>query len=185
MLGNLLYWLSGYLPVRFINGPGGEAYLERYFVCQLFGVTVYLHRFMASDPGREHHNHPFAWAMSLILSGWYEESRLNGLLEPVSKIVQAPGVNLLGQWTFHRVNMPKGAQTWTLFIHGPWVKTWGFIDSFQCATDPQTLRDNEDTGERVDFLYRVRPESVRALKEQGRKGSGWWRHALKGREHRI
>ena len=69
-----LWSLSANLPQKVIRGPGGQPILERYHLWgrpQRFGVV--LHRFVRSDPGRGGHDHPWAWGVSLILSGAYQE----------------------------------------------------------------------------------------------------------------
>ena len=47
---------------------------KRYYVGQLFGVTVYLHRFVGCDGDPELHDHPWN-ALSIVLSGSYIELR--------------------------------------------------------------------------------------------------------------
>jgi len=117
-----LYWLSGRLPCRIISDDG-TPYLERYYVCTVFGVRVYLHRFVGSDPDRGLHDHPWPWAFSLVLSGWYIEE-----LRRASKFRTVRWINFLTGDTFHRVILPHGRRdTWTLFAHrAKVVKEWGF-----------------------------------------------------------
>jgi hypothetical protein len=139
----LLYWLSGLLPCRIIS-DNGLPYLERYYICTILGVRFYLHRFVGSDPARGLHDHPWAWARSLILSGWYFEETRAG-----TRTVR--WYNKLTGDTFHRVVLPKydvlvtrgtraDAQLlitefeqqdqpcWTLFFHSlAYVKPWGFL----------------------------------------------------------
>lgn len=115
----LLFALSGRLPCRIISDKG-VPYLERYFVAQLLGVTIYLHRFVGSDPDRGLHDHPWSWARSLVLSGEYDEETRSG-------IRTVRWWNKLTGDTFHRVILPPGrTEAWTLFMHGRYVKTWGF-----------------------------------------------------------
>jgi hypothetical protein len=95
----LLFWLSGHLSCRIIS-DGEQPYLERYYLLTLFGVRVYLHRFVASDPDRGTHDHPWPWAFSLILAGWYYEETAYGV-----SIVR--WFNALTGSTFHRVILPR------------------------------------------------------------------------------
>ena len=61
----LCYALQGYLPTRHISHLGAP-YMERSYVATVFGVRVYLHRFVACDEDGVH-DHPFRYSASLIL----------------------------------------------------------------------------------------------------------------------
>lgn len=134
----LLYWLTGFLPCRIIS-DGDRPYLERYYLCTLFNVRFYLHRFVDSDPGRGLHDHPWPWAASIVLSGWYYEETRTG----TSKV---RWFNWLTGDSFHRVVLPTERirlllndqwegdwvavrqPCWTLFFHrAANVKPWGFL----------------------------------------------------------
>lgn len=118
----LLYWITGFLPARYINHEG-RPYLERYYVCTLFGRRYYLHRFLASDEDGVH-NHPFLHSMSFILAGWYWEDLLKN--DAVVRL-RKRFFNYIGPNHFHRVVLPdNGRDVWTFFSHGPRVRTWGF-----------------------------------------------------------
>ena len=78
MLRRLLYWLTDRLPARIINGDDGSPYLERYYVGTFFGLRAYIHRFVASDPDRGTHSHPWQRSLSLVLVGGHKEIRING-----------------------------------------------------------------------------------------------------------
>jgi hypothetical protein len=71
----LLEWISARRPCRLIEGDQGEPYLERYYLLGAFGWHLYLHRFVDSDPDRGLHDHPREHALSLVLSGGYDEIR--------------------------------------------------------------------------------------------------------------
>lgn len=122
----ILYWLTSRLPCRIISDDG-RPYLERYYVGTLFGVRFYLHRFVGSDPARGLHDHPWSWARSIILSGWYYEQRRDD-------VRSVHWYNKLSGDTFHRVLLPVGngsygqpEHCWTLFFHkAEYVKPWGF-----------------------------------------------------------
>ena len=143
-MSRLLYWVSGFLPCRIIS-DNGTPYLERYYLGTLAGVRFYLHRFVGSDPARGLHDHPWPWARSLVLSGWYFEETRAGMHK-------VRWFNRLSGDTFHRVILPKrvvldggeggsgraGSSTarrigpsqhcWTLFWHrAKYVKPWGFL----------------------------------------------------------
>ncbi|MGL4233299.1 MAG: hypothetical protein ACRCWJ_18170 [Casimicrobium sp.] len=144
----ILYRLSSSRPLRVID-EDGRPYLERYFLFRAFGVRCYLHRFVGDDPARGLHDHPWPWALSIILAGWYREHRRDGV-----RIVR--WFNWLNGDRFHRVTLPitytdclkdalrrsRSGRTliigdadqhhndntcWSLFIHRDRAtKPWGF-----------------------------------------------------------
>lgn len=124
---SFLYWLSGRLPCKIISDLD-RPYLERYYLFTLFGLRVYLHRFVASDPDRGLHDHPWPWAFAIILSGWYYEERRG-------RCPERRWFNWLTGDTFHRVVLADGP-VWTLFAHrARRSKEWGFLRTL----DPQTI----------------------------------------------
>lgn len=129
MIERLLYRISARLPCRFIDGDQGEPYLERYYLFGAFGWHAYLHRFVDSDPDRGLHDHPWSRAVSLVLSGGYDEQRpTEGDFERVSvRKIRPFRLNFLQGEDFHRVVLRDGQPAWTLFFHGPRVKGWGFM----------------------------------------------------------
>lgn len=153
----LLMWITSFLPARVIS-DNGHPYLERYYVATLFGIRFYLHRFVGSDPDRGVHDHPWAWARSIVLAGWYLEERRTG-----TRTVR--WFNSLTGDTFHRIIKPEGmADVWTLFYHKAGdVKPWGFMRQF-----------SEGVAIWSEYLY-------------GGKGkeTAWWLTAKKGRDLRI
>jgi hypothetical protein len=131
-MARLLYKLTGLLRCRIIRGNHGEPYLERYHLFRLpRGGGVYLHRFLASDPDRGLHDHPWDRAMGLVLSGGYEELRLSltGSGEEVASRRLYPGAfnNIRGD-DFHRIVLPEEREAWTLFGHTRKYKDWGFVN---------------------------------------------------------
>ena len=133
LFNRLLYRLSAYCRCRVINGPDQRPYLERYHVMRLpFGYQVYLHRFVASDPGRGLHNHPWRHAISLVLCGAYQETRMRNACADnrlQTRWLRPGRLNLISGEVFHRVNLPAGVECWSLFVHAPKAKSWGFIQS--------------------------------------------------------
>jgi hypothetical protein len=128
MIRTLLERLGGELYRRIIpNRTSRETYLERYLVLRAFGLQVFLHRFLASDDDDALHNHPWDWAVSLILAGGYREQRL-GPDQVVWERNFMPGrLNFLRANSFHRVDLLED-DCWTLFITGPKAQSWGFLD---------------------------------------------------------
>ena len=120
----LLFWLTSHLPCRII-AEEGSVYLERYYLFTLLGWRFYLHRFVASDPDRGLHDHPWPRAFSIILAGQYWEETRSG-----RRLVR--WFNSLTGDTFHRVVLPHVGlyefPCWTLFFHRSGrAKTWGFL----------------------------------------------------------
>ncbi len=150
---SLLLRITDRLPCRIIDGEHGEPYLERYYLAGLFGWHVYLHRFVDSDPDRGLHDHPWERAASLVLTGGYDELRLaqpprRGASEmsltnlPTrSRHVRPWRLNLLRGSDYHRVVLRDGRPAWTLFLHGPRVKGWGFLRGGRYKAMAQTAAD--------------------------------------------
>ncbi len=133
MMNKLLFELSALLRCRVIRGENNEPYLERYHLLRLpLGVHIYLHRFVASDPGRALHNHPWRAALSLVLSGEYEETRLGDAKHNYAlskRRVGAGHLNFISGRIYHRINLSPGQQAWSLFIHTASHRSWGFLDT--------------------------------------------------------
>ncbi len=155
-----LFWISAHLACRIILSDSGEPYLERY---HLFGLPgggrVYLHRLVASDPDRGLHDHPWPWAVGLIVSGEYVEQRLfrsDSIARVVERRLGLGRFNVIRKKDFHRLLIAQPQQTWTLFAHGRKTSDWGFIN----ADTLQYRHHNSMTG---DVSH-----------------SRWWCTALKG-----
>ncbi len=126
MIRDIILRVLEKLPKVTMHGTRGP-YLTRY---TLFNVgkalpRIKINHFHRGDEDVELHSHPWAWALSLILRGGYWEERLRGNELQISRL--GPGdINLLLSDTFHRVVKADG--TWSLFITGPEVDTWYFLD---------------------------------------------------------
>lgn len=119
MIGKLLYMLQSYLKTRQIL-HNQKPYLERSYVCTLFGWRVYLHRFVACDEDGLH-DHPFEESFSIILKGWYWEDRWSGRRK-------VRFFNHVGPDCLHRIVLPdNGRDVWTLFFHTERKRPWGFF----------------------------------------------------------
>jgi hypothetical protein len=143
----LLALVSSWLPRRDIIDDAGTLYLSRFLVlgdmmARRVPFTVYLHRFHRPDEDRALHNHPWPWAVSLILTGGYAEHRrpeqfyahspdgkhtmrvsMGNLTQ--ARWLRAGSLNFLRGDTFHRVAELDG-ETWTLFVVGRKKQPWGF-----------------------------------------------------------
>lgn len=163
MLNRLLLSITAELPARIIK-DGDRPYLERYYLGRAFGFIWYLHRFVASDPDRGLHDHPWRRAVSLVLAGWYlEETRLG------TRVVR--WINLIGGADFHRVVLPDERPVWTLFGHSAvkHPKGWGFLRRRYVA---------EEEG----FVVLYRPHQDR---DASADSAAWVKTAPNGRELRA
>lgn len=147
------------LPLRIIDHDG-RPYLRRYHVGTLFGVRIYLHHFVDSDPVGIH-NHPFKHSLSILLSGTYQEER-RWCRIPNQRNINF--VNYISADTLHRVLLRRdGADNpctvWSLFFHTRKVMTWG------------TLKDK---GAFMQYVEEFPDNPV----EGGH--SMWWKTARKG-----
>ena len=126
MIRRALYRLTAGLPCRLISRDG-RPYLERYYVGRIGPVTAYLHRFVGRDGDQETHDHRWR-AVSLVLAGGYteERARLNGDQPPLIRLRRVRWVNALALHSLHRI-AETAPDTWTLFLHGPHRKRWGFV----------------------------------------------------------
>jgi hypothetical protein len=121
---------SPYLSRYYLLGRGGEDggndHAE-WFTWEGAPVGVFLHCFHRSDDDAALHNHPWAWAVSLILSGGYLEERRVAGARVARRVVRPGQVNVIRHDTFHRVDL-LGTEAWSLFVAGPRVADWGFWD---------------------------------------------------------
>ena len=135
---HLLYWLTGFLPVNVIYAEVGSGQeqtaplFERYHLGTLFGWTFYIHHYLRTDPDRGVHDHPWNWAIAWLLAGEYIERRLTGFnglgdcnFEFVPRHTGVP--YLLTGRDFHSLDLAPGRTVWSLFVHGPFRKGWGFL----------------------------------------------------------
>lgn len=161
MMERFLIWLTDRLPARLIQ-DNGVNYMIRFYLFTLFGRRFYIHKFLASDPDRGIHNHPWRKAWSFILLRWYFEE-LRGLTsEKGRRVRKVRWFNTLVADTSHRVILPSDEPVWTLFVHTVGdVQEWGFFERAMLpgATEIYT-----------PFQY-----------PGGKKNSEWWKGAPSGR----
>lgn len=187
---------SDRLPCRLIYGDNDEPYLRRYYVTTIFGLRVYLHQFVGSDPNTQGlHSHPWRWALSIILFGWYFEERFRGDPgePPIRRAVRR--WNLLMGESFHRVVMPTDGYThwpivdldrtgaprsepaptecWSLFIHRDGAeRRWGFMQVDESHLDTTN-------GETKPGRFIFRPFTYPG---GGKRSGEWWKTAPTGAE---
>ena len=169
MIEKLLVRITDRLPCRMIDGHGGEPYLERYYLCGILGWHAYLHRFVASDPDRGLHDHPWRHAISLVLTGGYRERRLGPAGVEHERSLRPFRFNWVRGDDFHRVLLDQGSSAWTLFLHGPRAKGWGFLR--QGAYRAMAL-DKEHLRHRDWWKQAPSGRAVRAAHPRGAVASG-------------
>jgi hypothetical protein len=141
MMKKIVTYLVNKIPLRWrnitrteiVNGqPVERPYLHRFYLWKgQKDRALFLHHFQGSDPGPELHDHPWDISVSLILSGgYYEERFANGKnwAGGVERRWKGPlTVNFIRGSDFHRVELPKNGEAWTIFFHSKRVKPWGFL----------------------------------------------------------
>ena len=107
----------------------GEPYLNRYYLLGT-GKTLgfFLHHIVASDSHDELHNHPWPWAVSLVLAGGYDEHRRQGDGTVIKRWIGPGRLNILRASDFHRLELRDQRPAWTLFFHARALTHWGFLD---------------------------------------------------------
>jgi hypothetical protein len=122
-----------------ICGPSGPYLLRKYLLPKrhtgAWWPGVFLHKFYRSDEDRSPHNHPWQFAVSLILTGGYREWRFDRASQTFRAYVRRPlSFNVIRAEDFHRADLlDPHAGCWTLFIafgHKPAEagEEWGFVD---------------------------------------------------------
>lgn len=122
----------------------GDPYLTRVLFPRLpawvpvvGGARPVLHQFHRADVDRELHNHPWAWAASVVLCGEYLEERVDhdatalaGDGRPRTEHCRVRWWNWLTEHDWHRVTALRG-RVFTLFVLGPRLDrepAWEFMD---------------------------------------------------------
>lgn len=127
-----LFEQTAHLPCSFVQ-PGGDPYLERFFLVEGDGFYVYLHRFVAPDKDRFLHNHPWDEAYSSILHGGYTQRVPTHAVHPGQPLslrdehLAAGARNYLRGADYHQI-VTIEPETWTLFAHTEWTREWGFLE---------------------------------------------------------
>lgn len=99
---------------------------------------VRLHHFVGPDDAG-HHNHPFKWSFSIVISALWGASYTEEVLEltpgpqcsTASMRVETRRVrffNWIPNGKYHRIVQLHG-DVWTVFVTGPRVSSWGFWET--------------------------------------------------------
>lgn len=93
-------------------------YLRRW-VLNLGLFSIRLHHWLASDDGRNFHDHPW-WFITLILKGSYTDVSPQG-----SEKLTCGNIRWRSSLHRHTVVVPSTG-VWTLVLTGPELRKWGF-----------------------------------------------------------
>lgn len=119
----------------------GKVYLDRWGVEHDRIGGVFLHRMDAPDPGVDTHDHPWAFLSLTLWGGYTEERALCREAPMLAKIAErwpetcTRGVVEQRRWLSlrmlrldecHRVTALHRRRVWTLVVHGPRRRSWGF-----------------------------------------------------------
>jgi len=195
-----LTWLTDKLPARLISDNGVD-YMIRFYLFTAFGRRWYIHMFLASDPDRGIHNHPWRKVWSFILLGWYFEelrgpSHQTGMRSNGRRVRKVRWFNTLTADTCHRVILPSDEPVWTLFVHtlGD-VQEWGFFERINTESPKadwmssyrkqviavKTFR-NQDDAEGDGYYHWDATEIYTPFQYPGgTKNPEWWKTAPKGK----
>lgn len=89
-----------------------------------YSYRVTLHHTLRSDIDGLH-DHPWDWSSKILEGGYYEETPDGSFLRKAGDGWRHRTAN-----DFHRLVLPSPplGDTWSLFVMGPKVKTWHFLD---------------------------------------------------------
>jgi len=115
-----------------------EPYLTRYYLFlkdrKWSPFNIFLHNFHKGDPD-DLHDHPWPYFTFILKGGYYEHT-------PTGKHWRAAGTGrFAGSRSLHRIELEPGVDCWTLFIPGPQLREWGFVDNGKWKQHEQYLAE--------------------------------------------
>lgn len=132
--------LAGFLKSRgrsmmILDRQTNQPYLERFYILfkdrpKWFPFNIVLHRFWKSDDDGGWHDHPWP-AISIILKEGYWEHKPGKNWTNIKKWRKPYSIGFLRPTSLHRVELKcedECKPVWTLFIMGPRVREWGFMN---------------------------------------------------------
>lgn len=151
-MGRLPRMPGGLVSARLrLRRADGQVYLDRWGIENKRIGGVFLHRMTAPDPGRDHHDHPW-WFGSWVLKGGYNQEKADSR-RPSDEWY----VSIRHRWSWgtirldqrHRIYHLHSVPTWTLVIHGPTRRGWGFF--LNNGWMPWRIYDRDVRAERRDL----------------------------------
>lgn len=118
----------------------GKIYLERWGIeCRWGGI--FFHRMAAPDPGLWLHDHPF-WFVSFVVKTGYSEYRALARDPENWEVTHRNRFSLRSMRLdeIHRIVALQGKTSWSIIIHGPKKRPWGFFtdEGWVAGTDLET-----------------------------------------------
>jgi hypothetical protein len=97
-----------------------DGYMERFWLLRTRWVSARVHRILRSDHDRDLHDHPWHYATVILRGGYWE-------VTDAGERWYGPGSVLVRRAThLHRLVLPAGQSTTTLFLHTRKRRAWGF-----------------------------------------------------------
>lgn len=115
-------------PYRHLPG-----YMERFWLLPYgrLGIAARVHHILRSDDDRAFHDHPWTYLTIILKGGYVEVTPIfdgSGIYRGERRQWRGPGSVLLRRAkSWHRLEVPTGVDTWTLFMTGPKRQRWGFM----------------------------------------------------------
>jgi hypothetical protein len=104
----------------------GSVYLRRFLLTpSIGGWRLMLHKICRPDLDRVLHDHPWDFA-TICLCGGYVESVLRSDGSVSAEVLIAGEARLRSSGHTHRIDRILGDAAWTLVLHGPRRRKWGF-----------------------------------------------------------
>lgn len=90
--------------------------------------SAFVHHIHTPDGDRHMHDHPWAWAAAIVLSGGYVERRYDDDRPDYSysRRYAVGDLNILRPGDYHSI-VAVEPDTWTLFLCGRETQDWGFL----------------------------------------------------------
>lgn len=108
------------------NVPVDRPLLRRWLVIpKNRWLNIYYHNFILNDEDRALHDHPWA-NLSIVVHGEYIEHTIAAGGVHKREIIREGQCRFRLPSRAHRVELVNGKPSWSFFITGPVVHTWGF-----------------------------------------------------------
>ncbi len=137
------YWLfNGY---EYIPGQDESGYDKRKYK---WLPSVRIHHILREDLGRDMHDHPWD-ARTIILKGWYEETRMchylgDGMVLGQCHARLAGDTASLKLGEFHEITSVSEDGVWTMFFTWKYQGPWGFFVDGVKIPWKKYLEENKD-----------------------------------------